>query len=47
MVSGTTNEEMAKRALALGAFDYVVKPVDFVYLDNCIAAALAMKQVER
>lgn len=47
MVSGTANVEMAKRALALGAFDYVVKPVDFVYLDNCIVAALAMKQIER
>jgi DNA-binding NtrC family response regulator len=47
MVSGTANVETAKRALALGAFDYVVKPVDFVYLDNCITAALAMKQIER
>jgi two-component system, sensor histidine kinase and response regulator len=46
MISGTIDVETAKRALALGAFDYVVKPMDLVYLDSCIAAALAMTQVE-
>ena len=42
MVSGTTNEEVAKRTLAAGAFDYVTKPIDFVRLVDTIETALAM-----
>ncbi|MGH7326191.1 MAG: response regulator [Candidatus Rokuibacteriota bacterium] len=44
MVSGTTSEETAKRALALGAFDYVIKPVDLAYLAGSIEAALAARR---
>jgi len=44
MVSGTTSVETSKRALAHGAFDYVVKPVDLVYLGRSIETALTMKQ---
>jgi DNA-binding NtrC family response regulator len=43
MVSGTDDAETAKRALALGAFDYVTKPIDFDYLMHGIEAALAMR----
>jgi CheY-like chemotaxis protein len=46
MVSGSKSVETAKRALAHGAFDYVVKPVDFAYLAKSIEAALLMKQLE-
>ena len=42
MVSGTTDEEVAKRSLADGAFDYVVKPVDMAYLIQSIDTALAV-----
>jgi len=45
MVSGTASVEVAKRALALGAFDYVVKPVDFAYLTQSLQTALTMKRV--
>jgi DNA-binding NtrC family response regulator len=45
MVSGTTNEQTAKRALAAGAFDYVTKPVNFVHLIDTIETALAMHDV--
>jgi DNA-binding NtrC family response regulator len=45
MVSGTMNEETAKRALAAGAFDYVTKPVNFVHLVDTIETALAMHAV--
>jgi CheY-like chemotaxis protein len=44
MVSGSKSAEVAKRALAYGAFDYVVKPVDFDYLAQSIETALRMKQ---
>jgi DNA-binding NtrC family response regulator len=45
MVSGTTSVETSKRALAQGAFDYVLKPVDVAYLARSIEIALSMKQV--
>lgn len=46
MVSGTTSEQTAKRALALGAFDYVTKPVDLVYLAGSLEAAMAARRSE-
>lgn len=45
MVSGTMNEQTAKRALAAGAFDYVTKPVNLVHLIDTIETALAMHDV--
>ena len=43
---GTVAEhEIARRALARGAFDYVVKPVDFDYLAESIDMALTMKRL--
>jgi CheY-like chemotaxis protein len=46
MVSGSTNVEVSKRALAYGAFDYVTKPVDVGYLARAIDTAVTMKQLE-
>jgi len=45
IVSGTMNEQTAKRALAAGAFDYVTKPVNFVHLVDTIETALAMHDI--
>ena len=45
MVSGTMNEQTAKRALAAGAFDYVIKPVNFLHLVDTIETALAMHDI--
>ncbi|HEY3101622.1 MAG TPA: response regulator [Methylomirabilota bacterium] len=42
MVSGTMNVELAKRALAAGAFDYLTKPVDLARLLESIETAFAM-----
>jgi DNA-binding response OmpR family regulator len=47
MVSGTTDTDLSKRALAAGAFDYVTKPIDFAYLTQSLEAAVMMNQVER
>lgn len=44
MVSGTPNADIAKRSLAAGAFDYVVKPIDLGYLTQSVETALSMKQ---
>ena len=39
MISGKADEAEARRALALGAFDYISKPFDLVYLRRVIEAA--------
>jgi DNA-binding response OmpR family regulator len=43
MISGQDDEEVAKEALKAGAFDYVVKPLDFDYLERTVY----LKLVER
>jgi two-component system, sensor histidine kinase and response regulator len=47
MVSGTVDENLAKRALAEGAFDYVTKPIDFARLTQSLETAVMMNQLER
>ena len=46
MVSGSANVDASRLALARGAFDYVIKPVDFDYLTRSIETAMAMKGLE-
>lgn len=36
MVTVVTNEGQAKKALQLGAYDYITKPVDLNYLDTVV-----------
>jgi DNA-binding response OmpR family regulator len=36
MMSGNTDTDAAKETLQLGAFDYVLKPFDFDYLDRAV-----------
>ena len=46
MVSAIEDVETARRTLALGAADYVQKPVDFSYLDSVLEAHTLMAQFE-
>ena len=46
MISATEDAATAKRALAYGAFDYVVKPIDLQYLSRSIETALLMARPE-
>lgn len=46
MVSGESSAELAQRALAYGAFDYVTKPPDLAYLKQSLETALMMRQLE-
>ena len=46
MVSATQDAATAKRALAYGAFDYVVKPIDLQYLSRSIETAVLMARPE-
>ncbi len=46
MVSGITDVELSKRALAQGAFDYITKPVDMDYLLQSLETAISMKRLE-
>lgn len=34
MISAVTDNELAKSAMKLGAYDYITKPVDFEYLET-------------
>jgi DNA-binding NtrC family response regulator len=43
MVSGVPDAEVSRRALAYGAFDYVMKPVDLDYLTRALETAVAMR----
>ena len=36
MVTAVIDEELAKRAVQLGADDYITKPIDFKYLETCV-----------
>lgn len=42
MVSGQEDQETAQRTLALGAADYIRKPMDFAYLDSVLETHLLM-----
>jgi DNA-binding NtrC family response regulator len=46
MVSGVPDSEVSKRALAFGAFDYVMKPVDLDYLTQTLETAVAMRSFD-
>ena len=46
MVSGSPDVELAKRALAHGAFDYTTKPIDLEYLVRSVEIAVAMRVAE-
>ncbi len=43
MVTGNGDQNIARRTLALGAFDYIAKPIDFDYLRRSIETLLAMR----
>lgn len=43
MVTGNGDDAIAKQTLALGAFDYVSKPIDFAYLTRSIETFLLMR----
>jgi len=45
MVSGIEDVETARQTLALGAADYVTKPVDFQYLDSVLEVHTFMDQI--
>lgn len=36
MITGFPEEETAKEALKLGAYDYIMKPFDLAYLELCL-----------
>ncbi len=41
MITAVIDEEIARRALELGADDYITKPIDFDYLETCVMVKLA------
>lgn len=47
MVSGSSDADVSRQALARGAFDYVTKPIDFDYLTQSVETAVTMRSLER
>lgn len=44
MATGEIGDERVKEALALGAYSYVLKPFDFMYLDLVVTSKLAIAE---
>jgi two-component system response regulator AtoC len=42
MVTAVSEEETGRQALALGAFDYMVKPVDLAHLERTVSLYLTL-----
>lgn len=36
MITGVEDEAIAKQAMKLGAYDYILKPIEFEYLEMCL-----------
>ena len=44
MVTAVQDDEKIKKALELGAYGYVVKPFDFLYLELVVMSKLAIAE---
>jgi DNA-binding response OmpR family regulator len=44
MVTAVSDEELAKRSIEMGAFDYITKPINLDYLETCLM--VRMQQIE-
>jgi DNA-binding NtrC family response regulator len=44
MVTGEQDDEKVKKAIALGAYGYVLKPFDFLYLELVVASKLTIAE---
>ena len=42
MITGVNEQEIARQAMALGAFDYIVKPLDLPYLEQSLWYKISM-----
>jgi DNA-binding NtrC family response regulator len=42
MISGVGEQSMAEEAIKLGAYDYIVKPLDFDYLEMCLMTKIML-----
>jgi DNA-binding response OmpR family regulator len=42
VVTAVHEEALGRQALTLGAFDFITKPIDFQYLDQCLWCKIAL-----
>jgi DNA-binding NtrC family response regulator len=47
MLSGVADREIAKQAIKVGAFDYLLKPFDFVAIESSIEACLSYSEYQK
>ncbi len=43
ILTGSRDEDLARRTLALGAFDYITKPPDLGYTETAVMVGIAME----
>lgn len=43
MITGVEEEAIAKEAMKLGAYDYILKPIEFEYLEMCLLTSFISK----
>jgi len=47
MLTALADREIARQAMKMGAFDYILKPFDFAAIENSIAACLSYSEYQR
>jgi len=47
MITAVIDEELANRAVKLGAFDYITKPINIDYLETCVMVKMIYVLDER
>ena len=47
MVTGLIDEELANKTIKLGAFDYIIKPINIDYLETCVMVKMIYVLDER
>ena len=47
MMTAIADREIAKQAIKMGAFDYIVKPFDFVAIESSIAACISYSEYQK
>jgi len=45
IISGTADENIAEQAMRLGVYDYIVKPVNFGYLEFCLISKIILSTI--
>jgi response regulator of citrate/malate metabolism len=46
MITAVGDEDIAHQAIEAGAYDYIIKPLDFDYLEMCLLTKILLLSTE-